>query len=215
MTQLNEPISWLQLERYALGELPPSERQAIEARLAESADDRACLQEILTDRTELPELPRIVPRRTVARRNIALALGTALAAAASVTLLLLQRESLESVRSLGGAKGGEIALSLQSERGLEQPSSFSQGERFKLFVTCPPQFSRALSVLVFQGGERFEPLGGARQLACGNLVPWPGAFALDGREPATICVTWARAPGGATQPGELGDEAACRELAPR
>ena len=62
MTQLSmPPLSWLTLERYVLDELAPSERARVERQLAQSGADRACLDEILSDLSELPPLPAPAP----------------------------------------------------------------------------------------------------------------------------------------------------------
>ena len=59
----SEPVSWLLLERYALGELGPDERADVEARLAASEEDRACLAQIRADTSALPLLPLTAPAR--------------------------------------------------------------------------------------------------------------------------------------------------------
>jgi hypothetical protein len=214
VTQPHEPVSWLRLERYALGELTPRERSEIEARLAESPADRDCLAQIVSDPSELPELPARPRSARGGTRRRGLAWG-AVALAASLLLSLLRSEPHGGERASNISKGGDVAMLLQSEHGRRQPTTFAQGERFKLLVTCPPGSGRPLSVVVFQGGQRAEPLGGTRELACGNLVPWPGAFVLDGEEPATVCVTWASSRSAATSARELGSEAVCETLTPR
>lgn len=213
MTVLNEPLSWLTLERYALGELSASARRDVEARLAASPEDRACLDSILQDTSELPPLPTsVVPLKSPRKPKTPLlvAASTALAVAAAALLLVRSHAVPGSRRLYAGVKGGDVALALVSDRVGRDPSQFSEGERFKLLLTCPPNFTEPAKVLVFQGDQRFEPLPTERP-ACGNLVPWSGAFALSGDERVTVCVAWGDALEAAT-PRALGDDAVCTTL---
>jgi hypothetical protein len=179
-------ISWLTLERYALGELDDVEREEVARRLAASSEDRACLDAILQDDTVLPPLPAVRPVRR--KRSVAGWAGAA-ALAAAVALALLPGAEVPSRRSV---KGGEAALVLLSERTGTEARKFRDGDRFKLLVTCPPWLSSRLSVVMFQDGRRYQPLANVEALACGNQVPWPGAFALDGAGTVEVCVTWGK-----------------------
>jgi hypothetical protein len=209
MQHAPEPLSWLTLERYALGELSPDERKEVEARLARSETDRACLAEIMADQAELPPLDKVSPI-TSARKPKASWLGwsAALAAAAAALLVVLHRPAPEELDQ--HVKGSDVTLRLISDRQGDDPTRFSVGERFKLQITCPPGLSDSVRVIVVQGGEQFEPLARDPSFRCGNLASWPGAFALDGSEPAEVCVYWGEQakPDGA----ELARAAACRRL---
>lgn len=216
----HEPVSWLTLERYALGELSAEERAQVEARLAASEVDRACLEEILQDRSEL-SLPGPAPAnvsapaqaRAARRPRRWLYWGAGLSAAAA--LLLVVRHAREGAPApYDGVKGSEVSLRLISERQGAEPRSFQQGERFKVEVSCPARLGPSLRLLVFQAGEVYEPLPPPAGFACGNLVPWPGAFALDGEAPAEVCLYW----GEGTAPqerAELGRDAVCTRLEAR
>jgi hypothetical protein len=201
MTGPREPLSWLTLERYALGELDERERAQVAARLAVSEADRAVLAAIMNDESELRPLPEVaptaapraasVPTRTsrgatitsrVARRSV-----PAILAVAAALLLWRVVPSRELDAPYEGVKGSEFALRLLSDRGGPNPRSFQLGERFKLEVTCPTSHQGPLRVLIYQGDERFEPLP-PQTIACGNLVAWPGAFSLDGTQPAEVCL---------------------------
>jgi anti-sigma factor RsiW len=161
MASAHEPLSWLTLERYALGELSAEERARVEAQLAESPVDRACLQEILEDRSEL-SLPSPAPVASVtslaparaARRGRWLAVCAALGAAA--TIVLMVRDQREPA-PYDGVKGSDVALRLISDRQGVEPRTFAAGERFKVEVTCPARLGASLRLLIFQGGEVFEP----------------------------------------------------------
>jgi hypothetical protein len=110
-------------------------------------------------------------------------------------------------------KGGDVAMTLASDRSGENPRAFSAHERFKVLFTSPRSFARPLRVLVFQAARVFEPLPRAQRLSSGNLVPFPGAFSLDGEQPAEVCVTWS--PAHATSASELQEQAVCTTLGPR
>jgi hypothetical protein len=220
-----EPLSWLTLERYALDELPPGERARVERRLVESSADRACLDAILGDRSELPPLP--LPATAIvlpiepkgARRRRWSIAGGMLAVAAALTLVVLRPAELPAARRRvhDGVKGGEVALVVVSEQRGELPAHFVDGERFKLLLTCPTWLRTRLHVSVFQAGQRYEPLPEVADFVCGNRVPWPGAFALDGDAPADVCVSWDEPEEGRerrTEPGQLAPSVVCERLHP-
>lgn len=228
MKGASEPLSWLMLERYVLGELSPDERAAVEARLADSESDRACLAEILADKSELPPLAHDPVRvrgdqvvtlsgRAKRRTGRFLAVSAALCAAAAALLVLVRERPDQSVPApweYGAAvKGTDVSLRLISERRGPNPHGFSAGERFKVEVSCPPTLSNAVRLFVVQGSEVFEPLPRVAGFSCGNLVPWRGAFALDGVEPADVCVYW----GTSARPSkrDFAGEASCSRLLPR
>lgn len=198
-------ISWLQLERYALGELTGAERADVERRLEQSSEDRACLDAILEDSVELPPLPAVIRRK----RTPWWIGGVALAAA--IALALVPRDVPSRRTASDGVKGGEAAVMLISERTGNAPRNFRDGDRFKLLVTCPPWLSSRLSVVLFQDGQRYQPLA-AHDLACGNQVPWPGAFALDGAHDVEVCVTW-REHRDARSGRDLEPDAVCERIA--
>jgi hypothetical protein len=195
-------VSWLQLERYALDELSGAEREDVERRLAHSDADRACLEAILNDDLVMPPLP--TPKRTVSPWWWAV-----VPLAAAFALLVVPTSDLPS-RHSDGVKGGDVVLTLLAERNGGEARSFRDGDRFKLMVTCPPSLSSRLSVVMFQDGRRYEPLPAA-ELSCGNRVPWPGAFALDGAGDVEVCVTWSR--NEARSARELEPDVACTRLA--
>jgi hypothetical protein len=106
-------------------------------------------------------------------------------------------------------KGGEIAVALVRSRDgavARDPSTHAPGDRFKALLTCAPGTEGRWHLLVVQAGQAFLPLYPFDVAVCGNELPFPGAFTLDGPSPATVCAT--RAPHGAT-PNAPGKEAAC------
>jgi len=212
MPSAHEPLSWLTLERYALGELSADERREIEARLAQSEQDRAILAEIRADQSELPPLPKLRAIDSGRKRRSIRWLGASVtlcaAAAALIAVLLPAGEQVDDAH----VKGSEVALRLLSDRQGPEPRQFSAGERFKVEVTCPPSLSGALRLIVLQGAEQFEPLPRDASFRCGNLAPWPGAFALDGSEPADVCVYWGES--SAPDRTELMRTASCVRLSP-
>jgi hypothetical protein len=208
------------LERYALGELSGPERAAVEARLRVSEQDRACLASILEDASALPPLPTVrrLPKRFPHPVAWSKRTWAALSLAAAACLIAIgdwrgAPESPAALSSRARTKGGELAIRLVSERGSFDPVHFAPGERLKVLVTCPPEMHALLRLVIFQAGQRFEPLPAAR-LQCGNAVPWPGAFSLDDRRSATICITSEESDHSARGAEELGPGAACAELLP-
>jgi hypothetical protein len=188
---MNEPVSWLLLERYALGELGERERVEVERKLQASDADRARLDAILADTSELPPLPvPLAPRRRRARRAAPWLAGLGLAAALALAVVRPPAGVPERREVSEGVKGGEVALVLHGERLGAEPSVFRNGDRFKLLVTCPSWLSSRWSVLMFQDGQRYQPLLPVSNFRCGNLVAWPGAFSLDGGDVVEVCVTW-------------------------
>lgn len=224
---MHEPVSWLTLERYALDELPPAERARVRERLAQSSEDRACLAAILSDRTELPALPPLTsarlpgrPLHTEQKRRRWLMTSSVLGVAAALTLMFARRDTVPpSRRQLSqGTKGGELSLLVYGERTGAAATRFGQGERFKLLVTCPSWLAGQLRVAVFQAGQRYEPLAPAPAFTCGNHVPWPGAFTLDGSAPADVCLSFSESAAGfehAQRPDDLEPNVVCVRLQPR
>jgi len=196
---LHEPLSWLTIERYQLGELEGARRSEVAAHLEQCPCCRGCLEQIAADARDLPPLPAAAPRprRVWRSRPARLALFSAVAAAAAVVLvaLLLPRVSPPPdrvpPRHLAGFKGGELALALVRERqGAIQhdPERFAPGDRFKVLVTAPPVDPPLHGrVVVFQAGGAFFPLQPV-ELSGGNREPLPGAFSLSGPGPALVCL---------------------------
>jgi hypothetical protein len=186
------PISWLRLERLAIGELEPTEAGAVRAHLAGCEACRAGLGAIETDRRRLRplRLPEAQPRRQ--RRRWALSVG--LAAAAAAALLLLWRDGGGDElpgRRVGIKGGGEMVIGLVRERGGaidRDPASFRDGDRFKVSLTCTRAGEARADVVVIQGRQLFRPLGPAPRLHCTNNTLIPGAFRVTGDEPIAICV---------------------------
>ena len=201
------PVSWLRLERYALGELPAPERADVDAHLASCARCRACADRIASDRNrELPPLPETAgvavrpaapaPVRPAVRRwprKIRARAFAVAAAAAAFTLVLVLRSGVRT--PAGGprfvaVKGGDIAVEVVREREGSiawEPTSFLPADRFKLLITCAPPLHVHADVVVLQSDGPAFP-GASAFIACGNRVPVPPAFSITGRGAATICV---------------------------
>jgi hypothetical protein len=226
---IGEPVSWLRLERFHLGEIQGTERGVITEHLAACPACAACLAHIQDDDAHaLP--PLSLPKR--ARRNVlslfpvrAAAALAALAAGGALVLGLRgngHRGELEHAR-LGESrvKGDAIAFSLvrdDGERLTGTAGVYRDGDRFKAIVTCPPGASVAFDVVVYDVGGASFPLQPARELACGNEVPVPGAFRLTGDDEETVCLVWAE--GAPVDRGTLAVRTAreghtlCKELSP-
>jgi hypothetical protein len=227
---ISEPISWLRLERFHLGELPGPERAAITEHLAACPVCASCLARIREDDAlVLPPLstPQRARRGVLARFPLrAVAAIGALAAGGALFLGLRgdpHRVDTAPAR-LGEVrvKGDAIAFSLVREDGerITGPAGlYRDGDRFKALVTCPPGAHVALDVAVYDVGGASFPLESAGEIACGNEVPLPGAFRLTGETDETVCLVWAqgtavdRAPL-AMMPSERDGHALCKSLSP-
>jgi hypothetical protein len=198
---IGQPISWLRLERFHLGEIQGAEREPIVAHLAACPVCAACLAHIQDDDAHaLPPLSVSKP----ARRNVlslfpvrvVAALG-ALAAGGAFVLGLRgngHRGGLEQARlDESRVKGDAFAFSLvrdDDERIAGTAGVYRDGDRFKAVVTCPPGARVVFDVVVYDPGGASFPLEPARELACGNDVPLPGAFRLTGDTDETVCLVW-------------------------
>jgi hypothetical protein len=212
-----EPISFLRLERYLQGDVPPSERVQLEAHLGECGVCRECYEALRSETIELLPLPVRLPEavrsettelplpvgfkpaqgRRALRTRIARAwpqlAAAGLAAAAAILLLRVQTAELEPALSAQRVriKGGELAIELVREHDAAiatDPKQFAQGDRFQVRVSCPPGEPRFWDVVVFQAGELFFPFRPLAPLECRNGLTLPGAFVLDGYAPASVCV---------------------------
>jgi len=200
-----EPVSWLRLERFALGELNGAAASAVRAHVDACPACRFCLEQIRDDRVALPALPALPapPPRRWAWPRVLLGGGALAAAAAALLLWFVVRgpagPAAVGDRELPGQRlglkgGGALVVSLVRDRDGDvaiDPASFAAGDRLKVRVTCDRATRIWADVVVYQveRGRRgasfpFEPAA----LDCGNLVTLPGAFRLDGRAPAWICL---------------------------
>jgi hypothetical protein len=215
-----QPISWLKLEQYQLGELSADEMRRVEAHLKECEVCRASLDSIRADEAVLKPLPEVARKAPVWRWVTA---GTALAAAAALLLVLLVTDWRKAVPDIPGSKigfkGGELSISLVRERQgqiLHDPESFAPGDRFKLQVTCPPSEEIFWNVVVFQDEGSSFPYVPDEPLKCGNRVSLPGAFSITGKSAAIVClVVSTRPPDRASlSQRDLPDDTVCTVLEP-
>jgi hypothetical protein len=195
---IGEPVSWLRLERFALGAPDP----AIASHLAACPACAHCLDQIRDDVVALPPLavPAPVAVAGPARRRW-LAPAFAAAAAAAIVLLVIRYRTAppdELARDMIGVKGvGEVTLELVRERAGAirfGAASYAPGDRWKVVVTCPPSASAWIDVSVADGVTTDHPLAPA-QVACGNRVVVPGAFTITGARANRVCARVAAAPG--------------------
>lgn len=185
---IGEPISWLRLETYAMTHADVSVRD----HLAACPACAACLTEIERDVVALP--PLVVPERKRRRAWWPMLLAPALAAA--VLLIVLRPRPHTDSFAVKGI--GEVTIGVVRERAgtiTFDAREYRPGDRWKVFVTCPPSAGAYIDVSV--GSD--HPLAPA-YLACGNRVVVPGAFTLDGGA-NRVCVHVA------ASAGEAGDQA--------
>jgi hypothetical protein len=187
------PVSWLRLERYALGDVGPDERTEIAGHLAACPGCRARADLIAGDAgRELPPLPS-VPPASLSRRPLRwLAHAAAWATAAAVLLIVWARPG--DSPHLGGRriaiKGGDVTIELMRERAGSvawEPTSFTADDRFKVLLTCAPPLRVYADVVVLQSDGPAFP-DAASLIGCGNRVPLPTSFRITGPGDASICV---------------------------
>ena len=196
---VDEPVSWLRLEQYQLGEVDREERASIAAHLASCQACAACLAGIeRDDAIELAPLPTSheAPARRLRSRERLWAVGAGAMALAAAAILGVGRAWRHgSAVDPGGAarvKGDAVAFSLvrdDDERIDDVRGVFRDGDRFKAIVTCPPKATATFDLVVYDASGASFPLRRAL-VACGNGVPLPGAFRLSGSAEETVCLVW-------------------------
>jgi hypothetical protein len=193
-----EPVSWLRLERYHLGEIHGDERTRIEHHLAACSACSACLERIEQDQAvALPPLPPLRARRVGFPRAPvwAFGVGGALAAAAAVILVIQGSHGGDAGPLAQGSrvKGNAMAFSLVRDDGARfdgAEGTYQEGDRFKVVVTCTPGQGGAFDVVVHDTSGAFFPLAPPVEVACGNDVPLSGAFRVTGPGDETVCLLW-------------------------
>lgn len=180
----HDPVSWLELELHALGELDPAAQSRVEHHLATCEPCRDKARAIAEDSRALPPLPLPLGKRRWL--NPRLALAATLLVSVSAGGLLWRGTAGD------GVKGSAQAIVLvRSRAGAidEAPRDFRAGDRFKLLVTCTPSLQRFVVVSLREGTrpERSVVLRTSNPIACGNRVALEGAFSLSGTERAEIC----------------------------
>jgi hypothetical protein len=195
---IGEPVSWMRLERYGLGELPAAELATIREHLAACPACGECFARIELGR-ELPALPPLAAGSPRARPRAEWWGWLAVASAAAVALLLVARTqpdvALPGSHLRAPAKGGDFAIELvriDAQNQLRDATHFTPSDRFKVLLTCPAPWLGHADLVVYQDGRAFFPLAPQLIESCGNRRALAGAFQLDGASPASVCVALAR-----------------------
>ncbi len=201
---IGTPISWLELERYVLGESLSA--KDVGTHLAEC---RACEQVKCAIEADERSMPALVipspsrPPRTWWRWAAALV--------PIALLVVVWRAQQPETRGNSGVKGDALSLTLVRERSgrLLKPTHHAPGDRFKALVSCAPGL-RLVDLVVRQDGALNLPIP-TSVVDCGNAIPLPGAFTLEGGV-AEVCVQLVSE----KDQGEalLRDDAVCRVVAP-
>jgi hypothetical protein len=221
---IGEPISWLRLERYGLGEVAAAEQARIAEHLASCAACRACLEHMEQNAPVLRlPLPAAKPRarRTQPAWSRVGAWAAVGAAALAALVLLARKPELSAPGSIsGGSKGGELTLELirSNATGKQlEANRFAAGERWKAQLACPARQSGYAQLVIYQGAAHYQPLDALHVAQCGNHITLPGAFTLSGELAVRICVVLSSEP---LEPTRLERESAlpephvCREVLP-
>jgi len=200
-----EPLSFLTLERFALGELTGDAKARVEEHLATCAVCKSELAAIEKDNTRpLRPLPakkaKVVVRPWFARPQVMALAG--LAAAAAIVLIVNRTPPRPKTEDDDRIKGStEVGFTLVREDDVVLPEAggpYRDGERFKALVTCPPGLRGSFDLVVLEDNAPPSfPLAPAINLPCGNAVPLPGAFRATGHAPMKVCLVWQDSGGGA------------------
>jgi hypothetical protein len=239
-----EPVSWLRVERYHLGELGDDERAAVAEHLGACDVCAACLGRIREDEKEpLPALAGVVVSKAAAAKRTrdlapfgargAVAWIGGLAAAAVLALVLgplggggpapggERQPAAEGARQGARVKGGAVAFVLVRDDGARIEGTegvYRDGDRFKAVVTCPPDGRTGFDLTVTEEGASLVqgayPLPPATDFACGNGVPLPGAFRLTGGAVQEVCLVWNEEGPVDRQEAPGGRPTLCKRLAP-
>ncbi len=200
MSLAHKPISRLSMELFHLGELPPNKHTEIEKHLISCAACRRSLEYIEHDTRPLPRLsirPLSTRQSILDFSKIRLSYIFAACAAIIITglafLLVPTKQTIdqETAHAFTHIKGQNTSLYIVRNRNgvvTEEPKAFKQGDAFKVFVTHLDQEEENWILAVFQGDEVYFPITSQEPLITGARIPLPGAFSLDGQEPAEICV---------------------------
>lgn len=226
---IGDPISWLRIERYVLGELPEPDSEAIREHIERCVVCRSCVESASEPRM-LTALPPPVARTSVvrpkpvhrSRRRLAIVSSTlALAAAVAFAVFPTDAPIAPAPRVDARPRGGDVAMVLVRNRDgeiTENPESFDERDRFRVLVTCPPGSDEHVRVLVVQGGEASLALESDPDFRCGNRVPLEGAFRITGSVDTRVCVALGAIPStagdAAVAPflGSTGSETLCRSM---
>jgi hypothetical protein len=201
---IGEPVSYLRLERYSLHELPAEEDRSIASHLEQCAVCRACYERIQADArdadvavlaTKLSQLSAAARPRP---RRARFVWGASALVASLAALLFVMRPPAEApgIASQSTTKGDGLGLEVvrsDAQGQLLEPTHFAESDRFKLLLSCSADRAGSVRVLVFQGGDVFEPVPAQRLESCGNRRPLAGAWAFDGGEAVELCAVFAEA----------------------
>jgi hypothetical protein len=220
---ISEPVSWLRLERCALGELHGDAASTVAAHVASCPACRGSLAQIEGDAVALPRLPEMPERRRWWSWPRLAWAGGLLATAVVLAIVLVGRRGAgpEVAERHVRVKGGELTLSVVRERNGAvdlDATTFRTTDRLKLRITCTPAavgVALHADTVVFQGGASF-PVPPA-QLSCGNDVTLPGAFRVTDAAPATLCLAIGEHPAdraALTRHGPSGRGLACVTISP-
>lgn len=200
---VGEPISWMRLERFVLGEASEAEARSIEEHLMRCAVCRACADEARAP-VALPDWSTIAPASMAPAvstpvvlplrprpwpRRLAIA-TTSLAIAAAAMLVLRPRESVVREPGVVRVRGGDVAMLVVREREgatTEDPSDFRTSDRFRIALSCPPGLEGPIRIVVEQGGERALASSTGERFRCGNRAFLEGAFRITDATDARIC----------------------------
>ena len=170
---IGEPVSWLRLEQWRLGELAEGESAGVAEHLAACPACAACAARIRADEAiELPPLALGARPATGASPRPGASSRYAGGLAAAAALLLAVGRSWRDPRGattgeVAQTKGDGTAFVLVRDDGVrlvDAEGVFRTGDRFKALVTCPPAMRATFDLVVFDDGGASFPLAAAHEL---------------------------------------------------
>ncbi|MEZ4236079.1 MAG: hypothetical protein R3F59_07940 [Myxococcota bacterium] len=167
-------MSWLALERRAAGELTGDARRAPRR----ARRDAPALQRAHRRHRRRPPADAASPAPRCWWRPWAAAL-----LAAAVVLVAVRWAAAPSPPAARATRGRPHPAPRAGRPGGRGRHHLPPAHRFRVLLTCPAL--DITSIVVVQGGVVARPLA---EPACGSRRPVPGAFRVDGAEPATVCV---------------------------
>lgn len=192
---VSQPISWLKLEQYHTGDLQEKHQQDIAGHLSVCTSCNGKYQQIVLDNRPLRPLSIEADPKTryALMSSFAWGFGATAAIAALVFILFIPKSDIPGSFPKHRIiyKGGDVVLSLARERQgrvVQDPKTYRDGDRFRLFLTSPKLGPISVDVAVFQEDKVFFPYPNRQNIMSGNRVPLAGAFRVTGDITTTICV---------------------------
>lgn len=184
--------SWLELERWALGELDGEDAARVERALSEDEAVAAAHRQIIAPRPALKPLGPLPERRSLLRRRpwwVPALAATAAAAGLVVAIQGTDEPDDPRERTKGAPRRPVVTLVAERDGRLrEAPTRVSTADRLRLLATFDGPEPLAYDVVVVEETLTSFPMPRGSVLPRGNRVPLEGAFRLDATGRVRVCL---------------------------